>query len=352
MTDEFGRGVGALFYKEQFVALICLVAMLALFAVGTFRSNAESGQIQNTFATADLSSNANSIGLRRIASVLPTVEQIEAHQRGESYAETSLFEFMVFGFSDEPLFKMEHLNFDVRQRDEPHFNLVDLLSPFAVAGARFQEKEMLFDEGVRYHLLADGDEAAYNVSSAAFRDLFFRPTLNHRFHYRTKQNRLIRLVAAKNAASQAFVMSKRMGSPYCMYLEDTAYRRDYFQADPSSPNSDGQILPKNCPDCGDDRTRLAAIVVSIPPDMETSQVETAIANCVLVKTLEALGVREFARADISALLVEANGKWEFVPEIMCVISALYDPSIREGMPRLDAVQAAHKHRSTLCKDFK
>lgn len=287
---------------------------------------------------------------RQVTSVLPTAEQAAAYERGETPADSSLFEVMVFGFGDKPLFKMDNLSVDVQQREEPHFDVLEILKPFFDAGISFEEREMPFEEGIRYSLMADGLDYQRNTVRAQFSHLFFKPLLRNRFHFVTHQNNATAVIALKDYVADTYQLTKQAGAPFCMHLEDTAYRRDYYGADIEKPDANGRILPQPCPDCEDDQTRFAAIVVAIPPETETGQIETSISECLLFRTMMLLGIRELMMADPSRALVRSNAGVDLTPDIKCVLSALYDPSVSEGMTRAEAVQQAAKLSPSQCEN--
>ena len=285
---------------------------------------------------------------RQVTSILPTAEQAAAFQRGDVPLDTSLFEVMVFGFDDEPLFKMENISFDVQQREEPHFDVQRLLKPFFDAGISFEEREMPFEEGIRYYLMADGLDYQRNSVRAQFSHLFFKPLLQNRFHFVTHQNNATVAIALKDYVSDVYDQTKRSGAPFCMHLEDTAFRRDYHGADIEKPDASGRVLPQPCPACEDDRTRFAAIVIAVPPGNEMEQIETSVTECLLFRTMMLLGIRELMMADPSRALVRTDEGVDLTPDIKCVLSALYDPSISEGMTRAEAVQQAARISPPQC----
>lgn len=285
---------------------------------------------------------------RQVTSVLPTAEQAAAFERGETPVDLSLFEVMVFGFGDEPLFKMDSLAIDVQQREEPHFDIQQLLKPFFDAGIPFEEREMPFEEGIRYYLMADGYDYEHNMATAKFSHLFFKPLIRNRFHFVTHQNNATAVIALKDYVAEVYYQTKQRGTPFCMHLEDTAFRRDYHGADIEKPDENGRMLPKPCPECEDDQTRFAAVVVAIPPETEYEKIKTAITQCLLFRTMTLLGVRELMMADPARALVRTDQGIDLVPDIKCVLAALYDPSIREGMTRAEAVQQAAKRSPPQC----
>lgn len=287
---------------------------------------------------------------RQVTSVLPTGEQAAAYERGETPSDSSLFEVMVFGFGDEPLFKMENISFDVQQREEPHFDVLEILKPFFDAGISFEERDMPFEEGIRYYLMADGNDYEHNFAAGQFSYLFFKPLLRTRFHFETFQKLAVGQNALEDLVVETFYQTKQSGAPFCMHLEDTALRRDYYGVDLSSPNVNGRMLPQPCPECGNDQTRFAAVVVAIPPEAEMGQIETSISECLLFRTMMLLGIRELMMADPSRALVRSNAGVDLTPNIKCVLSALYDPSVSEGMTRAEAVQQAAKLSPSQCEN--
>jgi len=292
-----------------------------------------------------------------IVSVLPTSEQAEAYELGERPKDTSLFEIMVFGFDDEPLFKMEKLYFDVKQRAGPNFDVRKILHPFAQVGVVLEEldsvhfkwHELPFEEGIRYYLMADGHDFERSTAASQLSHLFYRPLLTHRFHYGTYAKRVASEKAKEEVTYSAFRRAKETGEPYCAHLEDTAYTRDYYLADPSRPDESGRVAPAPCPDCGENRTRYAAVAVALPPATDQYQAGLIVQRCILLQTLGLLGIRELVMADTGRALVWTNQSYALAPDIACVVAALYDPSVREGMSRPEAIAAASKIEPIPCR---
>jgi len=288
---------------------------------------------------------------RQVTSILPTAEQAAAYERGETPPDLSLFEFMVFGFDDEPLFKLEHPNIEVQQPEEPRFVVLQVLRPLIEAGVAFGVREMPCEEGIRYYLMSGGQRYSRNSAGGVFSQIFVKHVLRDRFYFVTMANMVPFAEQATLVPKSVFFEAKEAGLPYCFHISDTAYRRDYFGASSSKPSENGRILPQECPECGDDRTRFAAVAFAARPRDDVDVVETHLKQCLLVRTLMLTGIREVLAADPLSMLEQNGREITLAPEIRCVVSTLYAPTISEGMSRVEAVVAASQLSPAQCGDL-